>query len=119
MRGPRPATNRAVRQEVLGPRSLLEPRPPRATLPTTPALAMEADPGLTRPAIGAAETGTPADSRSRPGNVDAALLALLAGGLVARIIIAYALSGSGFQADLISFQYWAANLASEGLGGFY
>src|SRR4029077_3838255 len=58
---------------------------------------------------------------SRTGLRDAAggVLVLLALGLAFRFIIAYLLPNSGFLADITSFQYWAANLASQGLGGFY
>ncbi len=48
-----------------------------------------------------------------------AVLVVLALGLVLRLIIAYLLPGSGFEVDLGAFRYWASNLASEGLNGFY
>ena len=48
-----------------------------------------------------------------------AILILLALGLTFRVIIAYVLPGSGFANDLNAFQYWASNLASQGLHGFY
>ncbi|HEY7130776.1 MAG TPA: hypothetical protein VH440_00925, partial [Candidatus Limnocylindrales bacterium] len=48
-----------------------------------------------------------------------AILALLALGLVFRVIIAQLNPGSGFRVDLASFQFWASNLASEGPHGFY
>ncbi len=48
-----------------------------------------------------------------------AILAVLALGLVFRLIIVQLNPGSGFQVDLQSFQAWAGNLASQGLGGFY
>jgi 4-amino-4-deoxy-L-arabinose transferase-like glycosyltransferase len=44
---------------------------------------------------------------------------LLVLGLALRLIIAYLIPGSGFGVDLSSFQYWASNLANEGLHGFY
>ena len=47
------------------------------------------------------------------------ILTLLALGLIFRVIIAYLLPGSGFKNDIEAFQYWASNLASEGLHGFY
>lgn len=58
---------------------------------------------------------------SRSGFLDAAtsIFGLLALGLTLRLIIAYLIPGSGFGVDLQSFQYWASNLANEGLSGFY
>ncbi len=47
------------------------------------------------------------------------ILILLALGLAFRVIIAYLLPGSGYANDIGAFQYWASNLASEGLHGFY
>jgi len=47
------------------------------------------------------------------------ILILLALGLTFRVIIAYLLPGSGFANDIGAFQYWASNLASQGLHGFY
>jgi len=44
---------------------------------------------------------------------------VLALGLAFRLIIAYVNPGSGFKVDLASFHAWAANLADQGLGGFY
>ena len=49
----------------------------------------------------------------------APILIVLALGLALRLILAYLLPGSGFDADLGSFRFWASNLASEGLYGFY
>ena len=49
-------------------------------------------------------------------------LAILAIGLVFRLILAYAfdgLRGSGFGADLGLFNYWADDLADYGPFGFY
>ena len=48
-----------------------------------------------------------------------AIVAVLALGLVFRLIIAQLNPGSGFKVDLGSFQGWASNLAAEGLDGFY
>jgi predicted membrane-bound dolichyl-phosphate-mannose-protein mannosyltransferase len=48
-----------------------------------------------------------------------AIVAILALGLVFRLIIAQLNPGSGFAVDLASFRGWASNLASEGLHGFY
>jgi len=47
------------------------------------------------------------------------LLVLLGFGLAFRAIIAYLLPGSGFKVDIDSFAYWASNLATQGLSGFY
>ncbi|MDP9482214.1 MAG: hypothetical protein M3P84_03225, partial [Chloroflexota bacterium] len=44
---------------------------------------------------------------------------MLAAALAFRLIIAYAYPGTGLSFDLASFQGWAANLADEGLHGFY
>jgi Gpi18-like mannosyltransferase len=48
-----------------------------------------------------------------------AVLVVLALGLALRLIIAYLLPGSGFEADLNAFRYWANDLATNGLSGFY
>ena len=48
-----------------------------------------------------------------------AIVAVLALGLVFRLIIAQLNPGSGFKVDLQSFQAWAGNLATNGLSGFY
>src|SRR5206468_9237632 len=48
-----------------------------------------------------------------------AIVAILALGLVFRLIIALINPGSGFKVDLVSFQYWAGDLAGHGLQGFY
>jgi len=48
-----------------------------------------------------------------------AVLVVLALGLVLRSIIARLLPGSGFGVDLNAFRFWASNLASQGLNGFY
>ncbi|HSO28371.1 MAG TPA: hypothetical protein VLS28_00580, partial [Candidatus Sulfomarinibacteraceae bacterium] len=47
------------------------------------------------------------------------ILFLLALALTFRVIIAYLLPGSGFANDIGAFQFWATNLADEGLYGFY
>ena len=75
---------------------------------------------MTGPAAGGTErgTGAPAQATGMQGAVGAVLI-VLALGLALRLIIAYLLPGSGFEADLASFRYWASNLASEGLYGFY
>ena len=72
------------------------------------------------PASGGLERGTGAPSRST-GTQGAlgAVLIVLALGLALRVIIAYLLPGSGFEADLNAFRYWASNLAEQGLSGFY
>ncbi len=61
------------------------------------------------------EVGAHAKARDSVGSI----LTLLALGLIFRVIIAYLLPGSGFKNDIEAFQYWAQNLASEGLHGFY
>ena len=48
-----------------------------------------------------------------------AILIVLALGLALRLILAYALPGSGFQVDLQAFTFWASNLATHGPFGFY
>ncbi len=75
---------------------------------------------MTGPASGGLERGTGASTRATgtQGAVGA-ILVVLALGLALRLIIAYLLPGSGFEADLISFRFWADNLAREGLAGFY
>jgi Gpi18-like mannosyltransferase/predicted membrane-bound dolichyl-phosphate-mannose-protein mannosyltransferase len=57
---------------------------------------------------------------TRPVRTDArGIVALLVLGLAFRVIIAVLLPGSGFGVDVASFQYWASNLADQGLFGFY
>ena len=75
---------------------------------------------MTGPAARGTERGTRAPSRvtGTQGAVGAVLV-VLALGLALRLIIAYLLPGSGFGVDLGAFRAWAANLASEGLNGFY
>ena len=75
---------------------------------------------MTGAAAGDPEEGTGAPSGpSDPAGPFVGLAALLALGLVLRIIIVNALPGSGFGVDLDAFRYWAANLAAEGPFGFY
>jgi Gpi18-like mannosyltransferase len=74
---------------------------------------------LSGPAIGEPDPGRAAPSRTGFGDVASGILVLLALGLALRVIIAYLLPGSGFKVDISSFQYWAENLAREGLSGFY
>ncbi len=75
---------------------------------------------MTGPVSGGYERGTGAPSRSTgiQGTVGAILI-VLALGLALRLILAYLLPGSGFDADLGSFRFWASDLAREGLHGFY
>jgi hypothetical protein len=75
---------------------------------------------VTGPRSGGPERGTRASTRATgtQGAVGA-ILVVLALGLALRLIIAYLLPGSGFEADLASFRFWADNLAREGLYGFY
>ena len=75
---------------------------------------------MTGPANGGTERGTGAPSRltGTQGAVGAVLV-VLALGLALRLIIAHLLPGSGFEVDLNAFRFWASNLATEGLGGFY
>ncbi len=63
-------------------------------------------------------TGAPPRSTGTQGAVGAVLIAL-ALGLALRLILLYLLPGSGFDADLVSFRFWADDLARNGLGGFY
>ena len=75
---------------------------------------------MTGPVSGGYERGTGAPSRSTgmQGTLGAILI-VLALGLALRLILAYLLPGSGFDADLSSFRFWADNLADNGLYGFY
>ncbi|MGP1673999.1 MAG: glycosyltransferase 87 family protein, partial [Candidatus Limnocylindrales bacterium] len=63
-------------------------------------------------------TGAPSRSTGTQGTVGAILI-VLALGLALRLILAYLLPGSGFEADLGSFRFWASDLAGNGLYGFY
>jgi len=74
---------------------------------------------LTGPAVGEPDPGTGAPSRTEAADALRGILILLAVGLALRLIIAYLLPGSGFGVDISSFQFWAKNLADEGLYGFY
>jgi len=49
----------------------------------------------------------------------AGIVVVLAVGLAFRGILAYLLPGSGFRQDLDAFRFWAGDLASNGLYGFY
>ena len=75
---------------------------------------------MTGPATRGTERGTRAPTRltATLGAVGAVLV-VLALGLVLRSIIARLLPGSGFGVDLNAFRFWASNLASQGLNGFY
>ncbi len=75
---------------------------------------------MTGPVSGGYERGTGAPRRSTgtQGTVGAILI-VLALGLALRLILAYLLPGSGFETDLHSFQFWASDLATNGLNGFY
>ncbi|HUG28934.1 MAG TPA: phospholipid carrier-dependent glycosyltransferase [Candidatus Limnocylindria bacterium] len=74
---------------------------------------------MSGPAIGEPDPDRAAPART--GFVDTAggILVLLALGLTFRLIIAYLLPGSGFKVDLNAFQFWASDLADNGLFGFY
>lgn len=61
--------------------------------------------------------GDAAPARTRDGV--GGILILLALALTFRAIIAYLLPGSGFANDIGAFQFWASNLADQGLNGFY
>ncbi len=70
--------------------------------------------------LGGPSRGADAPTRTtRTRDGIGAILAVLALGLVFRLIIAQLNPGSGFKVDLASFQAWAGNLATEGLRGFY
>jgi len=75
---------------------------------------------VTGPASGGLErgTGAPARTTGTQGAVGAILI-VLALGLALRLIIAYLLPGSGFEVDLNAFRFWASDLATNGLDGFY
>jgi Dolichyl-phosphate-mannose-protein mannosyltransferase/Glycosyltransferase family 87 len=75
---------------------------------------------VTGPDPGADERGTGAPPRSTgtQGAVGAILI-VLALGLALRLLLLYLLPGSGFGADLVSFRFWADDLARNGLYGFY
>ena len=74
---------------------------------------------MTVPAIGESDPDRAEPSRTGFGDAAGGILVLLAFGLAFRLIIAYLIPGSGFKVDLVSFQFWASNLAHDGLYGFY
>jgi len=74
---------------------------------------------VSRPATGEPDRGVEAPTRTRTREAASAILIVLALGLAFRLILAYLLPGSGFEADLNAFRFWAANLAAEGPFGFY
>jgi Gpi18-like mannosyltransferase len=74
---------------------------------------------LVDPDVGAPDPGSGAPSRTGAGQAAGGLLVVLVLGLAFRLIIAYALPGSGFGADIGAFRFWAHDLAVNGLFGFY
>ena len=70
-------------------------------------------------ASGGPSRGADAPTRTSGTRDVGAILAILALGLVFRLIIALLNPGSGFKVDLTSFQFWANDLATNGLNGFY
>jgi dolichyl-phosphate-mannose-protein mannosyltransferase len=75
---------------------------------------------LTGPAVGEPDPDRAAPSRTGLRDAAGGLFLILALGLAVRIIIAFfILPGSGFGVDIQAFQYWAENLAKQGLFGFY
>ncbi|MDP9467394.1 MAG: glycosyltransferase 87 family protein, partial [Chloroflexota bacterium] len=74
---------------------------------------------MSGPAIGEPDPDRAAPARTGFGDAAGGILVLLALGLTLRLIIAYLLPGSGFAVDLASFQFWASDLADNGLFGFY
>ena len=71
------------------------------------------------PAVGEPDPDWAAPSRTGLRDAAGGVLVLLVLGLAFRLIIAYLLPNSGFAVDIQAFRYWAENLASQGLGGFY
>ncbi len=71
------------------------------------------------PAIGEPDPHRAEPSRTGFGDAAGGILVLLGLGLALRIIILRLIPGSGFGVDLASFQFWASNLAHQGLSGFY
>ena len=71
------------------------------------------------PAVGEPDPDWAAPSRTGLRDAAGGVLVLLVLGLAFRLIIAYLLPNSGFSVDIGAFRYWAENLASQGLGGFY
>jgi len=84
-----------------------------------PHRSQEADSRLVDPDVGAPDPGSEAPSRTGAGEAAGGLLVVLVLGLAFRLIIAYALPGSGFGADVGAFRFWAHDLAVNGLFGFY
>ncbi|HEX8024812.1 MAG TPA: glycosyltransferase 87 family protein, partial [Candidatus Limnocylindrales bacterium] len=74
---------------------------------------------MTGPAAGEPDPGRVASVRAGSRDGAVGVLGLLVAGLAFRLIIAYLLPSSGFGVDVQTFRYWAENLASEGLNGFY
>ncbi|HEX3264591.1 MAG TPA: hypothetical protein VHR16_02885, partial [Candidatus Limnocylindrales bacterium] len=74
---------------------------------------------MTGPAIGVPDPDRAGPPRTGLLDAVTGIAGLLVLGLALRLIIAYLIPGSGFGVDLASFQYWASNLANEGLSGFY
>jgi hypothetical protein len=74
---------------------------------------------LTGPAVGEPDPDWAAPSRTGLRDAAGGVLVLLVLGLAFRLIIAYVLPNSGFGVDIQDFQFWAENLAREGLNGFY
>ena len=58
---------------------------------------------MSRPATGEPDRGVEAPTRTRTGEAASAILIVLALGLAFRLILAYLLPGSGFEADLNAF----------------
>ncbi|HEY5629684.1 MAG TPA: phospholipid carrier-dependent glycosyltransferase, partial [Candidatus Limnocylindrales bacterium] len=73
---------------------------------------------MTASGSGVPGRGTTMDDTPRRG-IGREIAAILVIGLVARLILAYLLPGSGFANDLASFQGWAHDLYANGLPGFY
>ncbi len=71
------------------------------------------------PAVGEPDPDWVAPSRTGLRDAAGGVLVLLVLGLAFRLIIAYLLPNSGFGVDIQAFRYWAENLASQGLNGFY
>jgi Gpi18-like mannosyltransferase len=74
---------------------------------------------LTGPDVGVTDPGGGAPSRTGAADSARGILALLALGLLLRLIIAYLLPGSGLTFDITAFGYWAQELSEHGLWGFY
>ncbi len=73
---------------------------------------------MTASGSGVPGRGTTMDDTPRRG-IGREIATILVIGLVARLILAYLLPGSGFANDLASFRGWASDLATNGLWGFY